>query len=176
MFTAKTIRSSSVFRSELIAIRKGLQFAARADHFQDIWILTDSRASIQHISNWDIVGDQTSLDILDLLDRLSSNHSIHFQRIPSHGGVDGNERADFLAKSAAEEDTVHCGKLTFREISSLAKRKLNKTIRTPPNHSWYFAKKPRESFNLRLRAHQTAFSRFLSGHTRSLTFKPKTLS
>ncbi|GFU11933.1 putative RNA-directed DNA polymerase from transposon BS [Trichonephila clavipes] len=87
---------SRVFRSELIAIRRGLQCAAQLeDRFQEIWILTDSRASIQHLANWGDIGDQTSLDILSLLHDLSSGHSIHFQWIPSYVGIEGNERADF---------------------------------------------------------------------------------
>ncbi|GFU40056.1 RNase H domain-containing protein [Trichonephila clavipes] len=58
----------SVFRSELIAIRRGLQCAAQLeDRFQGIWILTDSRTSIKHLANWGDIGDQTSLDILSLL-------------------------------------------------------------------------------------------------------------
>ncbi|GFS50001.1 RNase H domain-containing protein [Trichonephila clavipes] len=68
---------SRVFRSELIAIRRGLQCAAQLeDRFQEIWILTDSRASIQHLANWGDICDQTSLDILSLLHDLSSGHSI----------------------------------------------------------------------------------------------------
>ncbi|GIX84559.1 RNase H domain-containing protein [Caerostris darwini] len=123
------------------------------DHFQDIWILTDSRASIRHLSNWGIVGDQTSLDILKLLDLLSPSHTIHFQWIPFDVGVEGNEKADSLAKSAAEEDASHCGTLTFGEISSLAEIKTSKLSKSPPNHSWYFARKPGGSFQLRPRFH-----------------------
>ncbi|XP_055924407.1 uncharacterized protein LOC129956512 [Argiope bruennichi] len=118
---SKKIRHE-VFRSELIAIRRDLQYVVQVEeHFQDTRILTDSRTSIQHLSNWGIVIDQTSLDILNLLDTFSPGHAIHFQWNPSHVGVEGNEKADSLAKSAAEEGVSHCGKLTFSEISSLAK-------------------------------------------------------
>ncbi|GFW23490.1 probable RNA-directed DNA polymerase from transposon BS [Trichonephila clavipes] len=79
-FKIKNPNYCSVFRSELIAIRRGLQCAAQlADRFQEIWILTDSRASIQHLANWGNIGGQTSLDILSLLHDLSSGHSMHFQ-------------------------------------------------------------------------------------------------
>ncbi|GFX08626.1 hypothetical protein TNCV_4171251 [Trichonephila clavipes] len=69
-FRIKIPNFSSVFRSELIAVRKG---------------------------------DETSLDILNLLDRISSNHCVHFQWVPSHVGIHGNEKTDFLARTAAEE-------------------------------------------------------------------------
>ncbi|GFW73997.1 uncharacterized protein TNCV_545211 [Trichonephila clavipes] len=101
-FKIKNPNYCSVFRSKLIAIRRGLQCATQLeDRFQEIWILTDSRASIQHLANWGDIGDQTSLDILSLLRDLSSGHSIHFQWIPSHVVIEGNERADFLARTAA---------------------------------------------------------------------------
>ncbi|GFU42983.1 putative RNA-directed DNA polymerase from transposon BS [Trichonephila clavipes] len=162
---------SRVFRSELIAIRRGLQYAAQLeDRFQEIWILTDSRDSIQHLANWGDIGDQTSLDILSLLHDLSSGHSIHFQWIPSHVGIEGSERADFLARTAAVEGVSPKGNLTFSEISTISKYELNRQIKTPPSHAWYFAKCPGESFRLSSRPLQSTYSRFLSGHTRALRF------
>ncbi|GFU64677.1 RNase H domain-containing protein [Trichonephila clavipes] len=87
-FKIKNLNYCSVFRSELIAIRRSLQFAAQLeDRFQEIWILTDIRASIQHLANWGNIGDQTRLDILSLLHDLFSGRSIHFQWIPSHVGI-----------------------------------------------------------------------------------------
>ncbi|GFU15680.1 RNase H domain-containing protein [Trichonephila clavipes] len=120
-FKIKNPNYCSVFRSELIAIRRGMQCASQLeDRFQEIWILTDSRASIQHLANWGDIGDQTSLDILSLLHDLSSGHSIHFQWIPSHVGIEGNERADFLARTAAVEGGSPRGNLTFSEISTIS--------------------------------------------------------
>ncbi|GFX73757.1 RNase H domain-containing protein [Trichonephila clavipes] len=140
------------------------------DRFQEIWILTDSRASIQHLANWGDIGDQTSLDILSLLHDLSSGHSIHFQWIPSHVGIEGNERADFLARTAAVEGASPRGNLTFSEISTISKLELNRQIKTPTSHAWYFAKSPGESFRLSSRPLQFTYSRLLSGHTRALRF------
>ncbi|GFS59608.1 putative RNA-directed DNA polymerase from transposon BS [Trichonephila clavipes] len=146
-FKIKNPNYCSVFRSELIAIRRGLQCAAQLeDRFQEIWILTDSRASIQHLDNWGDFGDQTSLGILSLLHDLSSGHSIHFQRIPSHVGIEYIERADLLARTAAVEGVSPRGNLTFSEISTISKLELNRQIKTPPSHTWYFSKCPGESF------------------------------
>ncbi|GFV59126.1 putative RNA-directed DNA polymerase from transposon BS [Trichonephila clavipes] len=170
-FKIKNPNYCSVFRSELIAIRRGLQCAAQLEYrFQEIWILTDSRASIQHLANWGDIGDQTSLDILSLLRDLSSGHGIHFQWIPSPVGIKGNERADFLARTAAVEGVSPRGNLTFSEISTISKLELNRQIKTPPSHAWYLAKCPGESFRLSSRPLQSTYSRFLSGHTRALRF------
>ncbi|GFS48389.1 putative RNA-directed DNA polymerase from transposon BS [Trichonephila clavipes] len=161
---------SRVFRSELIAIRRSLPCAAQLeDRFQEIWILTDSRASIQHLANWGD-SDQSSLDIASLPHDLSSGHSIHFQWIPSHVGIEGNERADFLARAAAVEGVSPRGNLTFSEISTTSKLELNRQIKTPPSHPWYFAKCLGESFRLSSRPLQSTYSRFLRGHTRALRF------
>ncbi|GFV23285.1 hypothetical protein TNCV_4779991 [Trichonephila clavipes] len=49
----------SVFRSELIAIRRGLQFACETKvQFQDVRILTDSCTSVQHLYNWTNIGSR----------------------------------------------------------------------------------------------------------------------
>ncbi|GFX99677.1 RNase H domain-containing protein [Trichonephila clavipes] len=170
-FKIKNPNYCSVFRSELIAIRRDLQCAAQLeDRFQEIWILTDSRASIQHLANWGDIGDQTSLEIPSLLHDLSSGHSIHFKWIPSHVGIEGNERADFLARTAAVEGVIPRGNLTFSEISTISKLELNRQIKIPPSHAWYFAKCPGESFRFSSRPLQSTYSRFLSGHTRALRF------
>ncbi|GFW47940.1 hypothetical protein TNCV_2401271 [Trichonephila clavipes] len=101
--TKKTI-FCSVFRSTLIAIRRSLQFACETEvQFQDAWILFDSRVLVQHLSNWTSKGHQTNLDIPKLLDRISSTHLVHFRWVPSHVTIDGNEKADFLDRTAAEE-------------------------------------------------------------------------
>ncbi|GFX49121.1 RNase H domain-containing protein [Trichonephila clavipes] len=130
----------------------------------------DSRASIQHLANWGDIGDQTSLDILSRLHDLSSGQSIHFQWIPSHVGIEGNEIADFLARTAAVEGVSPRGNLTFSEISTISKLELNRQIKTPPSHAWYFAKCPGESFRLSSRPLQSTYSKFLSGRTRALRF------
>ncbi|GFX54353.1 autophagy protein 5 [Trichonephila clavipes] len=85
-----------------IAIYKGLKFIDTASDlvFRDIWILNDSRASIQHLSHWTTVGDMTSLNILYVVVRLSSRHSIYFHWVPSHIGLNGNNIAYSLTKSA----------------------------------------------------------------------------
>ncbi|GFX84029.1 hypothetical protein TNCV_4858371 [Trichonephila clavipes] len=83
----------SIFRSELVDIRRGLQFACETEvQFRDVWILTDSPVSVQHLSYWTFIGNQTSLDVLNLLGRIFSNRRVHFQWIPSHMGFDDGDR------------------------------------------------------------------------------------
>ncbi|GFX03306.1 dedicator of cytokinesis protein 9 [Trichonephila clavipes] len=91
-----SIRNSdhcSIFRSELIAISGALDHALNSNK-DSIWILTDSRSSIQYLKNLPKVMDSTGLDIISKLARLGQRKQVCLQRIPSHVGVPGNEAAD----------------------------------------------------------------------------------
>ncbi|GFV54687.1 hypothetical protein TNCV_3844061 [Trichonephila clavipes] len=43
------------------------------------------------------------INLIFLID-FSSNHRVHFLWVPSHVEIDGNEKADFLARTVAEEE------------------------------------------------------------------------
>ncbi|GFX57869.1 RNase H domain-containing protein [Trichonephila clavipes] len=86
----------SVFRLELIAISDVLDHALISNK-DSIWILTDSRSSIQYLKNWPKIMDSTGLDIVSKLARLGQRKQMRLQWIPSHVGVPGNEAANELA-------------------------------------------------------------------------------
>ncbi|GFS88020.1 RNase H domain-containing protein [Trichonephila clavipes] len=86
----------SVFRSEFIAIRGALDHALNS-YNDSMWILTDSRSSIQYLKNWPKIMDSTGLDILSKLVRLGQRKQVCLQWIPSHVGGPGSEAADELA-------------------------------------------------------------------------------
>ncbi|GFV47936.1 hypothetical protein TNCV_3044081 [Trichonephila clavipes] len=82
-------------------LKHGLSISGALDHalnsYKDsIWILTDSRSSIQYLKNWPKIMDSTGLDILSKLVRLGQRKQVCLQWIPSHVGVLGNETADVL--------------------------------------------------------------------------------
>ncbi|GFY16890.1 RNase H domain-containing protein [Trichonephila clavipes] len=116
----------SVFCSELIAIDEALGSLASLPIGNEIWILSDSRSVIQHLSNWQSVGDNVGVSILTKLKRLSTSHQIHLQWIPSHIDLEGNEIADTLAKAGACEVPEPSVPLTFLVILSRTKHH-NKT-------------------------------------------------
>ncbi|GFS66443.1 RNase H domain-containing protein [Trichonephila clavipes] len=104
--------------------------------FSEIWILTDSQSSIQHLSNWPTIGDSTSRSILHLFEQLSDWHPIHLQCVPSHVGFLGNEVADDLAKPATSNpvDLEDHMILTSTEIYSRAKELICITWVVPSVH------------------------------------------
>ncbi|GBO06673.1 hypothetical protein AVEN_90420-1 [Araneus ventricosus] len=161
----------SVFRSELLAIEAGLEAILNENNYGAVWILSDSRSSIQHLKDWNNVGDRTSISILKLLRHIGVDHEVHLQWIPSHVDIYGNEVADNLAKQGTAEPLCSTPSLTFDEIYSIRKNKDLKTWRVPPSHDWYKRSSPGGSIGLACdRADQTALSRFVSGHLRSCSF------
>ncbi|GFY25435.1 RNase H domain-containing protein [Trichonephila clavipes] len=96
----------SVFRSELIAIDEALGSLASLPNGKEIWILSDSRSAIQHLSNWQ-------------------------SWIPSHIDLERNEVADTLAKAGACEVPEPSAPLAFLEIFSRTKHQ-NKTAWITP--------------------------------------------
>ncbi|XP_035222122.1 ribonuclease HI-like [Stegodyphus dumicola] len=113
----------SVFRSELIAILEGLNSIMWLPQLKDIWIFSDSRSAVQHLPDWHNVRDNTCGDILRKLKQLSLSYQIHFQWIPSHVDVAGNEIADSLARAGASETTTPAAPLTHMKLFSKCKAK-----------------------------------------------------
>ncbi|GBO08654.1 hypothetical protein AVEN_52717-1 [Araneus ventricosus] len=150
----------SVFRSEHFAIREALNFAL---HFEnsDIYVLTDSKSSIQYLKNWPEIREKTG------------------QEIPSHVGVFGNEGADVLAKEGSALPSASSSELFTSEIYSIHKDIANSDWRNPPTHDWYAGNRPGLSLHsVGTRSAQTALARLRSGHIKSLKFidKEKTFS
>ncbi|GFV98601.1 RNase H domain-containing protein [Trichonephila clavipes] len=148
-FQRRNADHASVFRMELIAIMCGLSFInnIRDLAFSEIWILTDSQSSIQHLSNWPSIGDSTSRSILHLFQRFSDRRPIHLQWVPSHVGLLGNEVADHHAKVATNNpvDPEDHMVITSTEIYSRAKEIICKTWVVPPVLSWYTLDPPYHS-------------------------------
>ncbi|GFX71440.1 gag-pol [Trichonephila clavipes] len=81
--------------------RSNFRFSYFKIENSSIWILSDSRSAIQHLSNWHKMGDNTGVAILEKLKRLLSFREIHQQWVPLYINIAGNEIADALAKDGA---------------------------------------------------------------------------
>ncbi|GFX17340.1 probable RNA-directed DNA polymerase from transposon BS [Trichonephila clavipes] len=139
--------------------------------YGELWILSDSRSSLQHLHNWTQVGDKTSISILHNLKLISKHHDVHFQWIPSHVDIFGNEQADRLAREGCSLLTTSSPAITYSEHQSKIYRQLSKQWKIPPSHHWYAAREPGSFLDLNCdRASKTAISRLASGHTKSLSF------
>ncbi|GFW69756.1 putative RNA-directed DNA polymerase from transposon BS [Trichonephila clavipes] len=139
--------------------------------YGELWILSDSRSFLQHLHNWTQVGDKTSISILHNLKLISKHHDVHFQWIPSHVDIFGNEQADRLAREGCSLLTTSSPAITYSEYQSKTNRQLSKKWKIPPSHHWYAAREPGSFLDLNCgRASKTAIYRLASGHTKSLSF------
>ncbi|GFX99618.1 RNase H domain-containing protein [Trichonephila clavipes] len=162
---------SSVFKGELIAIEHGFEAVLNEQDFVDLWIISDSCSSVQHLYNWITVGDKAGVSILQNFTQILESHNVHFQWIPSHVNIFGNEQADLLAKEGCNASPPVSSTLTYSEHQSRVKSEILKEWWTPPSHHWNESKHAGPSFLLKCgRASQTAISRLKSGHIKSLSF------
>ncbi|GBN32013.1 hypothetical protein AVEN_169110-1 [Araneus ventricosus] len=129
-------------RSELIAIDEASDHMISNNSSCDIWSFTDSRSSIQFLSNWRNIGDKIGTDIVNKLRICSSHNDIHLQWIPSHVDLLFNDLADELAKDGSAEPLDNRGLLTYSEIFSKGRADNNRIWRIPPIHDWYQQKHP----------------------------------
>ncbi|GFV90542.1 putative RNA-directed DNA polymerase from transposon BS [Trichonephila clavipes] len=119
----------------------------------------------------DRAGDKTSISILHNLKLISKHHDVHFQWIPSHVDIFGNEQADRFAREGCSLLTTSSPAITYSEHQSKVNRQLSKEWKIPPSHHWYAAREPGSFLDLNCdRASKTAISRLASGHTKSLSF------
>lgn len=159
----------SVFRSELIAIEEALKFCTSENVRSDIWILSDSSSAIQHLSEWWRHGDETTRNIVHLLNDLCVNIKIFFQWVPSHVNVYGNEIADGLAREGSHQGSPSTNRrLTYSEIASRVKKDITQSWKQPPMNDWYETKHPGASLiGTQNRLFDTCLARLRSGHIRS---------
>ncbi|GBM48158.1 hypothetical protein AVEN_138293-1 [Araneus ventricosus] len=161
----------TVFRSELIAIDEGLDSLSSFSCSNEIWILTDSRSSIQHLANLHRVRDNTVMNVLNKLKSLSVSYLIHLQWIPSLVNIQGNEITDALAKAGADDASVTSAPLTYLELFSRAKSRNITIWLIPLEHHWYQGSRSGGCLSIYCsRRDQTTLTRFLSGYIRNLTF------
>ncbi|GFU75559.1 RNase H domain-containing protein [Trichonephila clavipes] len=113
------------------SIKLGLEAIINESDYGELWILSDSHSSLQHLHNWTQVGDKTSISILHNLKLISKHHDVHFQWIPSHVDIFGNEQADRLAREGCSLLTTSSPAITYSEHQSKVNRQLSKEWKIP---------------------------------------------
>ena len=82
---------------EALALIDESQFPA-----QNSWFFTDSESAVERLKQGPgAQADELTAAVWLLLDKLSRTQSIKIQWIAGHKGIDGNEKADQLAKEEA---------------------------------------------------------------------------
>ncbi|CAI5441993.1 unnamed protein product [Caenorhabditis angaria] len=99
-------------RGELIAVEKALETAIKRG-IKKVLVKTDSNLLIQSLDKW-ILGWRKkgwktadgkpvkNRDLLEKIDKLRGELEVQFEHVRGHCGIDGNEKADELARKGAQ--------------------------------------------------------------------------
>lgn len=113
-------RDTTSFDGELEAILIALrQIMVLRQNFSNVVILSDSRSALQAISNNKVCDSKRLFKCRSLLKSLAD--FVVLQWVPSHCGVEGNERADYLAKKGTTVLQRPNQPLTFHSAKILIK-------------------------------------------------------
>lgn len=161
---------NSIYTAELYAIKEALKYAI-SSNANKYMILTDSFSAIQGLSK---LLDENSIivEINNLLFVLSNqNKDICFVWIPSHVGIQGNERVDELARLAANTSS-DCHTLTSSDFTNMIKQKLlcswsTEWLQNTTQNKLRKNKNHIKTYNRPLqRLQQRAITRILIGHSK----------
>ena len=94
---------TSIYIAELFAIYQAIELA-QSDTHSNFVIFSDSMSALQSIQSGNQMGNFLLGKIISSL--MTTNKSIILSWVPSHIGISGNEKADALAKSALENNSI----------------------------------------------------------------------
>lgn len=98
----------SICSAELIAILEAT-WEIKRRNFKKVLIITDSMSALEKITKWKISAsnDHITLAIRDNILYLCNNScNVKLVWVPSHTNIDGNDKADNLAKTASENSVI----------------------------------------------------------------------
>ncbi|GMS83458.1 hypothetical protein PENTCL1PPCAC_5633, partial [Pristionchus entomophagus] len=115
-------------RAEMLAVIKAIQ-TARNRGMLKLIVRTDSQLLINSMDKWIVKWknngwknangkDVKNQDLLQILDMQLEVFPVHFEHVPGHAGVHGNEMADQLARHAAAEAIHNESRQRAVEMSS----------------------------------------------------------
>jgi len=110
---------ASIYTAELTAILESLHILQLSSHDR-ILIISDSLSALDALQHFNFK-HHLVFKILSLYTEMSSTKDIVFIWCPSHVGINGNERADLLAKQALSHSQCNF-KIPFRDLYSLVKK------------------------------------------------------
>ncbi|GBM76560.1 Putative protein in type-1 retrotransposable element R1DM [Araneus ventricosus] len=123
-WSSKLNPESTVFQAELYALQKAVQLATKNPNTKII-IFSDSKASIQAVSN----PRSRNKMAREIFASLLENPEIQLNWIKAHVGYQGNEKADQLAKEAADS-------VSLPQFLHLSKSQLTKHLLKEWQESW----------------------------------------
>jgi Ribonuclease HI len=135
-------KKCEVFDAELFALQKASELAIGHTQHSEIWIFSDSQAALKRIQkNEKSAGQSQVFKIQENLNILAKkNIQATFQWVPSHTGIEGNDKADELAKKGTRDMDNKSPILSI----SYVRRKIKEKCLDQWEEKWSKAKKGRQ--------------------------------
>ena len=166
--------NSTIFAAEATAIRLALNYYQHMDPIHhNVVVYSDSMSCLQAIE-----GEDTETpficNIINLLWSLSDKGTrVRFCWVPSHCGIDGNERVDQLAKEAQDIDPL--ASVHYTNMKPLVNSYIQKLVQTNwdvaiHSRDLYLVKPTlgsRKKFQHLTRAEEVVITRLRSGHAKA---------
>ena len=168
--------NSTIFAAEATAISLALNYYQHMDPVHhDVVVYSDSMSCLQAIEGED-TENPFICHIMNLLWSLSDKGTrVRFCWVPSHCGIDGNERVDQLAKDALDQDIDPLASVHYTDMKPLVNSYIQKLVQTKwdvavHGRDLYLVKPtlgPPKKFQHLTRAEEVVITRLRIGHTKA---------
>ena len=148
---------STNFRAEAVALLHGARAVLALDPVPDrVVFLSDSRSILELLGNPQR-GDTTVNEARTILSTLATRSQVCLQWIPAHCGLEGNERADTLAKQGSKKEQFE-HRISYSEAKAIIKSTYNK--------AWNEQRRLPDNISSLNRLGQSIIFRLRTGHCR----------
>ena len=168
--------NSTIFAAEAIAISLALNYYQHMGTVHhDVVVYSDSMSCLQAIEGED-TENPFICHIMNLLWSLSDKGTrVRFCWVPSHCGIDGNERVDQLAKETLDQDIDPLASVHYTDMKPLVIFYIQKLVQTKwdvavHGRDLYILKPtpgPPKKFQHLTRAEEVVITRLRIGHTKT---------
>ena len=168
--------NSTIFAAEATAISLALNYYQHMGPVHhDVVVYSDSMSCLQAIEGED-TENSFICHIMNLLWSLSDKGTrVRFCWVPSHCGIDGNERVDQLAKETLDQDIDPLASVHYTDMKPLVNSYIHKLVQTKwdvavHDRDLYLVKPtlgPPKKFQHLTRAEEVVITRFRIGHTKA---------
>lgn len=169
----RTSNHLSIFSAEMMAIILALQWVEEVKPYKSV-ICSDSMSSLTSIQTGKSACRQDLLDeVHQMIFRITQQKLVlHFTWVPAHTGIEGNEKADELAKEALKAEQEVQVPLSKSEFKTIIKHGIHKLWQD----KWDKGEKGRHLYSIQQtvtvkkisslsRQEETWFTRLRLGHT-----------
>ena len=168
--------NSTIFAAEATAISLALNYYQHMGPVHhDVVVYSDSMSCLQAIEGED-TENPFICHIMNLLWSLSDKGTrVRFCWVPSHCGIDGNERVDQLAKETLDQDIDPLASVHYTDMKPLVNSYIQKLVQTKwdvavHGRDLYLVKPtlgPPKKFQHLTRAEEVVITRLRIGHTKA---------